>query len=129
MELLDFFYPQWAQIRDLREAVQSLRSGGGRKVSSARLAAELQVDVNTLALVCMGLVATLVEKGVITELELQMHLRTIDGLDAVEDEGLDPDVLRGAMGLKKPKRKALPTRAKLKKNQPKGGPVPPKKKR
>ena len=76
-----------------------------------------------------GLVATLVEKGVITELELQMHLRAIDGLDAVEDEGLDPDVLRGAMGLKKPKRKALPTRAKLKKKQAKGGPVPPKKKR
>jgi len=128
MELLDFFWPQWAQARHLREIATSIKSAGGRKTSPTRVAVDLQADINTLALVCMSLVAALVEKGVITELDLQMHLQKIDGMDAEADNGLDPDMMRGALGLKKPGNKALPSRAKLKKKLPKGGPVPQRKK-
>lgn len=127
MELLDFFWPQWAQARHLRQIAQSMSSGGGRKTSPTRIASTLQVDINTLALVCMGLVASLVEKGVITEEDLQKHLQKLDALDAQEDHGLEPNVLRGALGLKKPtlKSQALPTRARLPRKLAKGGSVPP----
>jgi hypothetical protein len=125
MDILDFFWPQWAQARHLRQIAESMSSGHGRKASPTRAAAALQVDVNTLALVCMGLVAALMEKGVISELDLQMHLQKIDGIDAEEDGGLDPNMLRSALGMKKPpKSKALPTNAKLPRKTPKGGPVP-----
>ncbi|MCA8916870.1 MAG: hypothetical protein KDB90_15865 [Planctomycetes bacterium] len=116
MDLLDFLYPQQAQAARLREIAQTLRESNAAKGATNRETARIQADVNTLALVCMGLVATLVEKGVITELELQMHLQAIDGLDAVADEGLDPDVMRGALGLKKPS--PAPKRAGLKKPLP-----------
>jgi hypothetical protein len=124
MELLDFFWPQWAQARHLREVAQALKTGGGRKTSPTRVAVDLQTDINTLALVCMGLVAALIEKGVISELDLQMHLQKIDNLDAEDDHGLDPNLLRGALGLKQPPKRSLPSRAKLPKKQAKGGPVP-----
>ncbi|MCZ7608003.1 MAG: hypothetical protein M5U25_18475 [Planctomycetota bacterium] len=124
MELLDFFWPQWAQAAHLREIATALKSGGGRKTSPTRVAVDLQADINTLALVCMGLVAALIEKGVISELDLQMHLQKIDELDAQADHGLDPRLLRGALGLKQPPKKSLPSRAKLRKKAAKGGPVP-----
>jgi hypothetical protein len=117
MDLLDFLYPQQAQAARLREIAQTMRESNAASRSTNRATLQVQEDVNTLALVCMGLVATLVEKGVITELELQMHLRALDGLDAVADEGLDPNVMRGALGLKKPA--PAPKRAKLKKPLPK----------
>lgn len=124
MEIMDFFWPQWAQAAHLREIATALKSGQGRRTSPTRVAGDLQADINTLALVCMSLVATLVEKGVISELDLQMHLQKIDELDAEDDGALDPNFLRGALGLKKPPTKSLPTRAKLARKQPKGGPVP-----
>lgn len=124
MEMLDFFWPQWAQARHLREVAQALKTGGGRKTSPTRIAVDLQADINSLALVCMSLVAALVEKGVISELDLQMHLQKLDELDAQDDHGLDPDLMRGALGLKKNKSRALPSNAKLPKKQAKGGPVP-----
>ena len=124
MDLLDFLYPQQAQAQRLREIAQTLRESNASKKSSSRLESKLQEDVNTLALVCMGLVATLVEKGLITELDLQMHLRAVDGLDAVDDGGLDPNVLRGALGMKKPPESTLPTKARLAKSKPKANPRP-----
>ncbi|MCC7509857.1 MAG: hypothetical protein IT464_10815 [Planctomycetes bacterium] len=124
MELLDFFWPQWAQARHLREVAQALKTGGGRKTSPTRVAVDLQADINSLALVCMSLVAALVEKGVITELDLQMHLQKIDELDAEPDQGIDPNLMRDALGLKKPESRALPSRARLPKKHAKGGPVP-----
>lgn len=129
MEIMDFFWPQWAQAAHLREIATALKSGHGRKTSPTRVAADLQTDINTLALVCMGLVATLVEKGVITELDLQMHLQKIDELDAEKDDGLEPNLLRHALGLKKQESRALPTRAKLPRKQATGGPVAPRKRK
>ncbi|MBK8206817.1 MAG: hypothetical protein IPK87_08460 [Planctomycetes bacterium] len=124
MEMLDFFWPEWAQARQLREIAHALKTGGGRKTSPTRIAVDLQADINSLALVCMSLMAALVEKGVISELDLQMHLQKLDELDAEDDGGLDPDLMRGALGLKKNKPRALPSSAKLPKKQAKGSPVP-----
>ncbi|MBK9973862.1 MAG: hypothetical protein IPP14_03710 [Planctomycetes bacterium] len=124
MDLRDLFWPQWAQARHLSEIAQTLKAGGGRKISPTRIAVDLQADINTLALVCMSLVAALVEKGVISELDLQMHLQKLDELDPEVDHGLDPDLMRGALGLKKHESRALPSRAKLPKKTARGGPVP-----
>lgn len=106
MSLLEFFYPQQAQAARLREIAHTLKANESSKKRVSKATDELQDDINTLALVCMGIVAALVEKGLISELDLEMQLQRIDGLDAVDDKGLDPNVLRGALGLKKPEPKA-----------------------
>ncbi|MEZ5991644.1 MAG: hypothetical protein R3E76_04765 [Planctomycetota bacterium] len=106
MSLLEFFYPQQAQAARLREIAHTLKASETSKKRASKATDELQDDINTLALVCMGIVAALVEKGLISELDLEMQLQRIDGLDAVDDKGLDPNVLRGALGLKKPEARA-----------------------
>ncbi|MCA8936101.1 MAG: hypothetical protein KDB68_07830 [Planctomycetes bacterium] len=106
MSLLEFFYPEQAQAARLREIAHTLKANESSKKRALRATDELQDDINTLALVCMGIVAALVEKGLISELDLEMQLQRIDGLDAVDDKGLDPNVLRGALGLKKPEASA-----------------------
>jgi len=100
MDLLDVFMPQAAQASHLRDIASALRSGQVAARGAKRAATGVQNDVGTVGLVCMALVAALIEKGVISELDLQMQLQALDGLDAVDDGALDPNVLRGKLGLK-----------------------------
>lgn len=133
MDLLDFLYPEHAQARHLRDIASALRArpaGANRVASRARKG--IEADVGSIALVCMSLVATLVEKGIITEEELRTHIEALDGLDARDDHALEPNVLRGALGMKEPPTSALPRNAKLPKKKataPKGGPVAPRRRR
>lgn len=133
MDLLDFLYPEHAQARHLRDIATSLRSRpAAESRASRRATSALEGDVGSIALVCMSLVATLVEKGVITEEELRKHIEALDGLDAREDHSLEPNVLRGALGMKEPPTTALPRNAKLpakKAKSPRGGPVAPRKRK
>ena len=133
MDLLDFLYPEHDQARHLRDIATSLR---GRPVAESRAASRatkaIEGDVGSIALVCMSLVATLVEKGVITEEELRKHIEALDGLDARDDNSLEPNVLRGALGLKEPPTGTLPRNAKLPARKPRaaeGGPVAPRKRK
>jgi hypothetical protein len=108
MELFDFLMPDQAQATHLRSIANQMRNQDRRHTRANLKVSDLETDVNSVALVCMALVATLVEKGVIDELDLKMQLDAIDGLDASDDGGLDMNVLRGALGLKKPDTATLP---------------------
>jgi hypothetical protein len=96
MDIIDFLAPQAAQASHLREIAKSLKAG---QQPQPRQSPRLEADLGAVALVCMALVATLVEKGVISELDLQMQLNAIDGLDARQDGAIDPAALRQALGL------------------------------
>jgi hypothetical protein len=102
MDLLDFFMPEPAQAMHLRSIADSMRLQATGSHRAARKADRTEHEVGALALVCMALVASLIEKGVITELDLQMHLNAIDSLDSVQDGRLDPVLLRSKLGLKSP---------------------------
>lgn len=108
MELFDLFMPDQAQASHLRSIADQMRNQGHQRRHTTRKVADLETDINSIALVCMALVASLVEKGVIDELDLKMQLDAIDGLDAADDGQLDLNILRGALGLKKPETGTLP---------------------
>ena len=132
MDLLDFLYPEHAQARHLRDIASALRSRPGDNRVAGRARKGIEADVGSIALVCMSLVATLVEKGVITEEELRKHIEALDGLDARDDHALEPNVLRGALGMKEPPKSALPRNAKMPKKKTKsakGGPVAPRRRK
>lgn len=120
MSLLDYMFMNFytaSRFRALEERMQA-------KPPKRRQTHDLQTDLNSVALVCMALVGTLVEKGVINEVDLEMHLNALDDLDGKADGGLDVNAVREALGMKPVKRSSLPSKATLKKKSPRGGPVP-----
>lgn len=117
MDLLDFFMPQPAQASHLRSIADSMRKQSAAAGKAQRSASRLEHDVGAVALVCMALVASLVEKGVISEADLQNHLKALDAMDTVDDNSLDPMVLRQRLGLKTP---AVPTNRRPMPRLPKG---------
>jgi len=102
MDLIDFLMPEPAQAMHLREIARAMREQTTGKQRLQRTAGRLENDVGAVALVCMALVAALIEKGVITEQDLKSQLGEIDKLDSFEDGRLDPNLLRGKMGLTQP---------------------------
>jgi hypothetical protein len=123
MSLLDYVFMDLYTASRMRGMDQRLSAIAAAKKPKSRRVDDIQTDLNSVALVCMALVGTLVEKGVISELDLEMHLNALDELDGKADGGLDVNALRNAMGMKQVKRNSLPARAKLKKKQPRGGPA------
>lgn len=103
MEMFDWMFPEPAQAMHLRSIAHSMRTHSRNANRSARRASvardEIEDDLGFVALVLMSLVGSLIEKGVIQEEDLAAHIKRLDTLDGIEDGKLNPDMLRGAMGL------------------------------
>ena len=124
MSLLDYMFMNFYTASRVRGMDERLSAMAARKPAKSSKVNDLQADLNSVALVCMALVGTLVEKGVISEVDLEMHLNALDDLDGKADGGLDVNAVREALGMKPVKRSGLPSKATLKKKEPRGGPVP-----
>ncbi|HEX5138511.1 MAG TPA: hypothetical protein VFY93_16175 [Planctomycetota bacterium] len=97
---------EYAQVRGLARSLAHVRGRG-------RLAADLRDDLGTLGLVLLGLIGSLVEKGVVTREEILAHLRRVDEIDGAADGKVTPDQVRDALGLAaKPSRPATGVRRK-----------------
>jgi len=101
MGLYEIFFPEQAQAEHLRNIATSMRRRQ-RSGERSSVPAELEEDVGTLCLVLLGLVGTLVEKGVITREELLEHFRRVDTLDGAADGKVSLDALRAALGFAPP---------------------------
>lgn len=104
VNFLHMFWPRSAhsaQLRDLTERPQQARRSLGRKN------ADLEGDIATLSMVCVSIVATLIQKGIVSEAEFQKAMATVDELDSQPDLALDPNAMRKALGLPPLKRKSL----------------------
>lgn len=96
--LLFFPHASNAEVDRLRMVARSIAASRARR----RVRADVAGDVGALGLVLLGLVGTLVEKGVLTNEELLAHLRRVDELDGVADGKVTPDQVRAALGLAQP---------------------------
>lgn len=101
MGLYEIFFPEIAEADHLRSIAESMRR---QEWAKRRRSAppDLGQDVGALCLVLLGLVGTLVEKGVITRDELLGHLRRVDALDGAADGKVSPEALRAALGFAPP---------------------------
>ena len=113
MNIIDFLLPQASQAGHLRDIAENMQASNARRIR-ARRGVGSESDLGSVALVCMALVASLVEKGVISEQDIQGHLLSIDALDGESDDALDVSVLRKAFGLSDaPPKPRLPRAKKL----------------
>ena len=101
MGLYEIFFPEQAQAEHLRNIASAMQrqQRAGKRTSAPP---ELEEDVGALSLVLLGLVGTLVEKGVITREELLEHFRRVDTLDGAADGQVSLDALRAALGFPPP---------------------------
>lgn len=99
MELFDFFYPEQAQAAGIRNISRTMASQMRMAAVGSKASDAIREDVSFLALVTMSMVGLLVEKGVITQEEVSERIRKLDELDGVKDGKLNPDAVRGALGL------------------------------
>jgi hypothetical protein len=102
MGLYEFFYPQLAQAEALRNIAASMGRAARAGAATRRKASEADESIGTLALVLLGLVGTLVEKGVIRKEDLLDQLRKVDGLDGAADGKVDPAHVLAALGFALP---------------------------
>lgn len=105
MSLTDMFFTD-ASTADNARAVSALIRSNLRKSRRSRRdmkelyerVADLESDLDFLALVTMSLFAALHEAGVVTPESVLKKIGTIDQADGVQDGKLTPEALRGALG-------------------------------
>lgn len=99
MELYEFFFPENAEVDQLRNIAKALQPPRDRK----RMVRELRADVNFLSLVVMVLIKKATAKGDFSMEEFVKLCHEVDGLDGNKDGALNIDFLRGALGVLKEK--------------------------
>ena len=103
MDLFDFFFPEQAQAKHLRQIARSqtiAAASTGSERQSEEVAA-LRADVKFLTLVLTTILKRLAENKTMSLVDVQDLLGEIDALDGMPDGGLDPNVLRGLLGVVK----------------------------
>ena len=108
MSLLHLFLTQSAQSAQNRQLNARAAADRSAVRSMGNKNADLEADIDTLSMVCISLVATLIKKGIITEAEFQEMMASVDEMDASTDQSLDPNAMRKALGLPTLRRKGLP---------------------
>lgn len=81
MPTYDILLNDAMEAERLRNVARSIAASRSRR----RIREGVADDVGALGLVLLGLVGTLVEKGVLTRDELLAHLRRVDELDGAAD--------------------------------------------
>ncbi|MHC4940842.1 MAG: hypothetical protein ACYTHK_18015 [Planctomycetota bacterium] len=91
---------EFNEIEQKTNARQRVERKARRRATAER--AELEEDAGFLALTLMGLIRSLVAKGVISREELLREMRALDAADGEVDGRMDPDAVRDAMGMQPP---------------------------
>lgn len=102
MDLFDFFFPEQAQAAHLRKIAsrQALSSAAlSAGVHRSDELATLKADVRFLALVLTVVLKRLAETKTMSLADVQDLVDDVDSLDGSADGGLDPEVLRGLLGV------------------------------
>jgi hypothetical protein len=106
MDFFDFFFPEQAEAAHLRRISRNLsrsNASTGALADSARRTADevadLRADVKFLTLVLTALLKRLAENETMSLHDLSDLLGDVDRLDGLPDEGLEPGVLRGLLGV------------------------------
>jgi len=111
MNFLHMFWPATAHSAQLRDLAEKSQSAHGARRSMARKNADFEADIGTLSMVCVSIVATLIQKGIVTEAEFQEAMATVDEFDSKPDLALDPNAMRKALGLPPLQRRGLASKA------------------
>jgi hypothetical protein len=103
MDLFDFFFPEQAQAKHLRQIArsQTIAAASTRSDRQSEEVAALRTDVKFLTLVLTTILKRLAENKTMSLADVQDLLGEIDALDGMPDGGLDPNVLRGLLGVVK----------------------------
>lgn len=104
MDLFDFFFPEQAQATHLREIAKN--SGVAQKASAHSVSQESEIaglknDLHFLTLVLAAVLKRLTETETMNLADVQDLLEEIDKMDGIDDRNLDPDFLRGILGILK----------------------------
>jgi hypothetical protein len=102
MGLYEFFYPHQAQAEALRSIAASMGRAARSDAATRRKTTEMDEGVGTLALVLLGLIGTLIEKGVIRRDDLLAQLGKVDAIDGVADGKVDVGQVLRALGFAPP---------------------------
>lgn len=104
MDLFDFFFPEQAQAHHLRKIARRQNRATFSSASASGQSDEvsaLQADVKFLTLVLTTVLKRLSETKTMSLGDVQDLLSEIDALDGVPNDGLDPGILRGLLGVLK----------------------------
>ncbi|MBM4088827.1 MAG: hypothetical protein FJ276_05260 [Planctomycetes bacterium] len=104
MDLFDFFFPEQAQAAHLRKiaARQSLGAPASSSVTQRDDdISALKSDVRFLTLVLTAILKRLTETQTMSLADVQDLLDEVDALDGIADCGLEPEILRGLLGVLK----------------------------
>lgn len=108
MDLFDFFFPEQAQAKHLRDIARNQRRAASMSASlSAKTVRQsdevsaLREDVKFLTLVVATILKRLAETKTMNLNDVRDLLDEIDALDGVPDGGLDPGVFRSLLGILK----------------------------
>ncbi|MBM80779.1 MAG: hypothetical protein CMJ78_09315 [Planctomycetaceae bacterium] len=105
MDLIDFFYPQQAQAHHLRRMANAAhfapRAQASFSASQAQETAELKEEVRFLSMILAVILKRLAETKTMSLADVQDLVDEVDGLDGVANGGLEPNVLRGLLGVLK----------------------------
>ena len=98
-EFLEFFYPEHAQAKYLREIASSQRSQARTVAGSFNEIETLKKDVRFLTLILATILKRLEETKTMSLADVQDLTNKIDSHDGFLDQGLPPSVLRGLLGM------------------------------
>lgn len=106
MNLFDFFFSEPAQASHLRSISNTMKQQSQRQTRATKTQAQINdslsqtnADLAFNNLVLMSLIKSLMTKGLITKEDLMGAMNDLDGLDGKMDGQLDPNTMRGAMGM------------------------------
>lgn len=108
--LSNLFETDFGRSQRLNHLSSELKGSHLRAAKASARNASLEADLSSLALLCIGLVAALVEKKVITEQDLLNHIQGLDTLDGVTDGKITMEAMREALGLAAPAHGTLPAK-------------------
>ncbi|MCC6464938.1 MAG: hypothetical protein IT463_06305 [Planctomycetes bacterium] len=100
--LSNLFETDFGRSQRLNQLSSELKGSQLRAASAVSRNASLEADLSSLALLCLGLVASLVEKKVISEQDLLNHIQGLDTLDGFTDGKITMTAMREALGLAAP---------------------------
>lgn len=103
MDLFDFFFPEQAQATHLRKLVNQGKLERRASTSSSPDVKALEEDVRFLTLLMATILRRLAETETLSLADVRDLLDEVDGLDGHADDGLDPNILRGMLGVIKSK--------------------------
>jgi len=106
MSLSRYYLHDFWTAREFNKMEEQMRSRSRAHRNARRRDAaerdELEEDVGFLTLTLMGLIRSLVDKGLITRDQLQAEMQALDLTDGEADGRLEPDAAREAFGMEPP---------------------------